>query len=471
MKRLAKPVSVIIILVLLLFSAVSVFGISYYEGDFRRVPIKGFGDIDWGIDVSGGARVSLKPSTSDEASYNTVKEAANIIEKRIASFGLVDYDLYLNEAEETLVLTVPNSIDSEYSAEEVADLLTSVGNLTLRPGQEFETGLYDSSNSLVYAFPAGDTAKEVLLSSESIEASSWYSYSENGVTYYYVNVQYDEEAAEFLQTVSNPSTGRFYNQTVSIWLDNRMLANPTVNEEIIGGGLQFSGLDFTESKVRLYSAVIDSGMLSSELMVSYETLEPTVGGNATDIMLYVGIAAAVIIALFMIWKYRTVGVVALIMAVFQFSALVAIITGFCFGGSSTFLMTIPGASALALSVMLTVISMIIIAERIKYQLQNDNPVGVSVGTGLKKSFKNILDINVLLMIISLMGMFLFGTAGLIISIFGGGAVSGIWGVCFVLFFGALLNFFSGYILPNLVLRSLYSFKALNKPSVFGGAKK
>ena len=471
MKRLAKPISVIIILVLLLFSAVSLLGISYYEGDFRRVPIKGFGDIDWGIDVSGGVRVTLSPSTADEADLDTVKEAASVVEKRAAAYGLVDYDLYVNAPKKAMVLTIPNSINSEYSAEEIADILTSVGNLTLRPGEEFRTGLYDSSNSLVYAFPGGDTAKEVILSSEDVESSTWYSYSEGNATYYYVAVQYNSEAAELLKTVSNPSTGRFYNQTVSLWLDNRMLANPKVSEEIVGGSLQFSGMDFTESKVKLYSAVIGSGTLPEGLTVSYDKVEPTVGKNAADIMLYVGIAAAVILAVFMVYKYRTVGAVAIIMALFELSALVAIITGFCFGGNSTFLMTVPGAAALALSVMLTVISMIIIAERIKYQLENGNPIGVSVSEGLKKSFKNILDINIILMIISLIGMFLFSTAGLIIGIFGGGATGGIYNFCFVLFFGALLNFLAGYILPNIVLRSLYSFKALSKPSVFGGAKK
>ncbi len=471
MKRLPKPVSVIIIIVLLLFSALSIFGISYYEGDLRRVPIKGFGDIDWGIDVSGGAKVSLKAASDDEADISTIKETASIVEKRVAAFGVIDYDLYVNEAQKTVELTIPNSIGGEYSAAEIADLLTTVGDLTIRPGDEFQSAFFDSSDSLVYAFPSGDTAEEVILTSENVESATCYTYSESGVDHYYVNVRYDQEGAELLSALTNPSTGRFYNQTVSLWLDNRMLANPTVSQEITSGTLQFSGTDFTESKAKLYSAIISGGTLPEGLSVSYSSVEATSGTFVSDILMYVGICAAVIITLALLFKYRTVGVTAVIMALFEFSALVAIITGFCFGTSDTFLMTLPSAVGLAVSVMLTVVSMIIIAERIKNQLECDNSVSTSVSAGFKKSFKNILDLNVILMIISLMGMFLFGTSGLIIGIFSGGAVGGIYNFCFVVFFGALLNFLSGFILPNLILRSLYGFKALNKPSVFGGAKK
>ena len=89
---------------------------------------------------------------------------------------------------------------------------------------------------------------------------------------------------------------------------------------------------------------------------------------------------------------------------------------------------------------------------------------------IKASRKNIFDINIVLIIVALMGMLFFGSAGLTTALFGGNAVGAIFNFCYVLFFGAVVNFFMGYLFPELMLRSLLSFKALCKPSCYGGKK-
>ncbi|MDO5124068.1 MAG: hypothetical protein Q4D44_05310 [Eubacteriales bacterium] len=471
MTRLAKPVSIIVAVLMVILSVLSLCGISYFEGDNKRTVIKGFGDIDWGLDVSGGSEFTLGLSTADEADVNSLYEAKDVIEERIAKFGLTDYDLYVDEGSERLHLSVPKSVNCEYSSEEVSALLASMGNMTIRPGNTAYENILDTSNSPMGIYPYGETQTEVLLSSEHVDGSSWFKYTESGEDYYYVTLRLNDEGKEILSSISNPDTGRMYNKTVSVWIDDRLLTEMTVNEHATEGYIQFSGLFFTESKAKLYSAIFDSGLLPTGLAIDDLNDEaPAVGGNASDIIMYSGIVLAVLIAVFMIVKYRLSGVVAALCGAFEFSTLVCVITGFCFGSSHTFLMTVPGAAALGLSVLITVLSMIIISERIREQLSAGILTEDAVSFAFRKSFKSILDINVTALIIGAVGMLMFGTAGITVDIFSGGAASGIWSFCFVMFFGALINFLSGYILPMLILRSLSAYKVFSKPSMFGGAK-
>lgn len=472
MKRLIKPASVIVALLIIALSVISVVGLSYYEVDFRRVIVKGFGDIDWGLDVSGGSRVVLTDSTDDEADIKVLKDSAKIIEKRIALLGLKDYELYVSEEDGELVLTIPRSVNSDYSSEEIAALLTSKGELTVRPSAESEQTILDSSNAPMEVYATGDTAKEVLLSTEELKDASWFSYfNEQGTVDNYLSLQFDKEGTEKLSAFTNPDTGRFYNQVISVWLDDRMLSSPILENEITDGNLSVSNYDMTESKVNLYVAILNSGTLHQELIAtSLENVAPTVENNPSDIIMFAGIAAFAVIALIMLLRYKLTGVSAILAVLCQFTLVLSFITGFFFKNYS-FMMTIPSAAGLMVSVLLTVISAAIVGERLRKESKTSDLTESALGDILKKSFRNILDINVIVLIVSFMGMFFFGSAEVVTAIFHGAAVSGVYGFCYVAFFGALFNFISGFVVMFLLEKGIRSFIPGKKASVLGGAKK
>lgn len=472
MKRFIKPASIIVALLIVALTFLSVAGLSYYEVDFRRVIVKGFGDIDWGLDVSGGSKVVLTNSTEDEADIKLLKDSAKIIEKRIALLGLKDYELYVSEKDGELVLTVPRSVNSDYSSQEIAALLTSKGELTVRPSAESEQTILDSSSAPMEVYATGDTAKEVLLSAEELKEASWFSYfNEDGTINNYLSLQFNKEGTEKLGAYTNPDTGRFYNQVISVWLDDRMLSSPVLENEITDGNLSVSNYDMTESKVNLYVAILNSGTLPQELIAtSLEDVASTVENNPSDIIMFAGIAAFAVIALIMLLRYKLTGVSAILAVLCQFTLVLSVITGFFFTKFS-FMMTIPSAAGLMFAVLLTVLSAVIIGERIRKEDKHSDLTESALNDILKKSFKNILDINVIVLIISLMGMFFFGSADLIIAIFRGAAVSGIYGFCYVAFFGAVFNFISGFAVMFLLEKGLMSFIKNKKASLFGGANK
>ena len=469
MKRIAKPVSFIIAILILVFSFLSLFGISYYVGDNKHTVIKGFGDIDWGIDTTGATKLVLKSATDDEMDVKSFKANTKVIRNRLSNFGLVDYEVYFLDDIDEIVVVIPRTIDSDYSSKGFAKLIAGKGYVSVRPSDSYTNMVLDESNSGAFVGPAGETAQTVLLDSETIKNASYFNYAPEGAEkYHYVNIAFNEQGTNALYTMTNSMTGQYYNQVISVWLDDLMIGNPTISEEMYDGQLSFSNFAMTENKAKLYSAIIAGGMLPYDMNISsVEYVDPVAGYSVSDIFLVVGIAATLLVTLLMILRYRVLGGIALVSVVGQVAVLVAIISGFCIPGR-TFLMDISGACALALCVVLSVISVSLMAHTLKANLDAGMQLRGAVESAIKSGRKNIFDINVVLMIVGLMGMLMFGSAGLITAVFGGLSISSIYNFCFVLFFGALTNFFMGYLFPELMLRSLINIKALSKPSCYGG---
>ena len=464
MKRLGKPVSIIIALLVLIFSVLSVFGYSYYTGDIKHTVFKGFGSLDWGIDAGGGTKVVIKPASADEA--GTV---ADIVEERSAKYGLSEYQLYVNSNSE-VVLVVPKSINSDYDSREVASYLTCFGNLTLRPGDDYTNMFVDSSGGASYITPEGDTAKTVLLDSSCVNDSATFDYNDGSATYHYVEVKFNSEGSNMLTMLTNEDTGAYYNQTVSVWLDDTMLASPSVSEPLDQGSFSFTNEHMTPDKAQLIAAVIGSEKMPCALTVSNFTEIPaSLGKGVTELVFFAGAIALLLIAFVLIYKFRVVGVVSVLALIMQFSIILAILTGFA-GDGHTFMMTVPSAAALALSVILTVISCVLVANRIKSEVVGGAVVDTAVSTGFKSAKNKIFDISFIVAIISIVGWFVFGASDLAVALFGNSVAGGISGFCYVMFLGGIFNFVTGYLLPQLMLRSIESFKIFDKASMFGGNK-
>ncbi len=465
MKRLGKPVAIIFALVILVFSVLSVFGYSYYTGDIKHTVFKGFGSLDWGIDVSGGTKIAVKPASADEA-----HAVADIIRERAANYGLKEYQLYVDNNNNDVVFVVPKSVDSDFSSGDVVSYLTCYGEVNVRPGDSYTNMFVDSSGGAAFSVPKDDTAKTILLNSRHIKSAGTFEYSDENGTYHYVEVKFNDEGKDILAQLTNADTGTYYNQVMSIWLDDAMLANPTVSEPFEQGAFSFSSEHMTADKAKLVSSVISSGTMPCKVSVAgYGEISPAVGKGVTEVIFWAGIVSLLVLSFTLIYKFRAVGIVSVLALIMQFSSVLAILTGFV-GEGRTFMMTIPAASAFALSVMLTVLSCTFFARNIKSELQSGTLIDAAVASGFKYARPRMFDVSIVTAFVSLFGLFVFGTSGFAVSLFGSSMASGIWSFCYVLFFGSVLNVVTGYVLPQLMIRSLESFKLFSKPSIFGGAK-
>ncbi|MEE1060523.1 MAG: protein translocase subunit SecD, partial [Ruminococcus sp.] len=104
MKRVPKPMFFVVALLILAFSFTAIFGVSYYTGDIKNTVVKGIGDIRWGIDIRGGVEATFKPAGDYDATDEQLESAKAIIETRMISDGITDYELYADSANDRIIV-------------------------------------------------------------------------------------------------------------------------------------------------------------------------------------------------------------------------------------------------------------------------------------------------------------------------------------------------------------------------------
>ena len=266
---------------------------------------------------------------------------------------------------------------------------------------------------------------------------------------------------------------------ISIFMDDEMISAPVVNEAIADGKCVISG-DFTSETAVQLANQINAGALPFELVTkNYNAISPTLGLGAKDAMLKAGIAAFVIIALFMILYYRLPGFVATIALVGQLAGTIAAITGF-FNVFPSFTLTVPGIAGIILGLGFGVDANIISAERIREEIRTGKGIDSAIQTGFKNAFSAIFDSNITVVFVAVILMGVFGPSDGIFAIpfnflfswlgLGTATAGSIYSFGYTLLVSIILNFVMGVLCSRLMLRSLAGFKPFRKAWLYGGEK-
>lgn len=473
MKRIPKPVFFIVAVLILAFAFTSLVGVKYYEGDIQHTVIKGISDIRWGIDIRGGVEATFKPktgadqdaapgSTSDETVKSTRGEATadeagevtdeqldaakSIIETRMVSEGITDYEIYADYGNECIIVRFPwKENEADFDPIKTVNSLGAEANLTFR----------NSSN-------------EILMDGSAVKkATGTYEQTETGTTGSPVVVlELTDEGAKLFSDI----TEEYLSQQIAIYMDDTMLSNPTVQAHITDGHARITGMESIEAAHQLANQ-INSGALPFALTAaSYSSISPTLGQNSLTAMGYAAIIAFALIAIFMIVRYRVPGFVAVIALIGQMALSVAAITRF-FTNFNSFTMTLPGIAGLILSIGMGVDANIITAERIKEEFKRGKTLDSAIDRGTKNSLSAIIDGNMTIVIVSIILLLVFGPSNILSWIFGESTTGTIYAFGYTLLMGVISNFIMGVWLSRVMLKSIVGIKFLRKKSLFGGAGK
>ncbi len=467
MKRVPKPVFFIVALLILAFTFTAIFGISYYNGDNQNTVLKGIGDIRWGIDIRGGVEATFKPADNYDATDEQLESAKSIIETRMVSQGITDYELYADSNSDRIIVRFPwKSDDTEHDAVKSIDEISSTAKLTFRPGQEYETTDVDSNGNIVQKTPSGTTAETILMDGSAVESAEvMVSNDGTGTSEYVVSLKLNDEGAKTFEEI----TTTYLNQVVSIWMDDIMLSAPTVQATIANGQAQISG-NFTAESAKTLADQISAGALPFQLeTANYGQVSPTLGENSLTAMAVAGVIAMIAISILMIVFYRLPGFVAVIALFGQMGLTIAAVSGY-FTTIPSFTMTLPGIAGMILSIGMGVDCNVITAERIKEELRNGRTLDSALEKGTKNSLSAIVDGNMTVVIVSIILMLVFGPANILSIIFGESTTGTIYAFGYTLLVGVISNFIMGIFFSRLMLKSVSGFKFLRKKWLFGGAK-
>ncbi len=443
MKRIPKPVFFVVALLILLFAASSIFGVSYYDGDIEKTVIKGIDDIRWGIDIRGGVEATFKPADDIDATDEQLDSAKSIIETRMVSGGITDYELYVDYGSDRIIVRFPWKEDeTEYDPVQAIDELAATAKLTFRD----ETGNVVMDGSSVKKAQAGVNPDDA--------------------SQYMVYLELTKDGAKTFHDVTSANVGK----PLAIYMDETLLQAPTVEEPIPSGEASISG-SFTADEATTLANQINGGALPFALEVaSYSSISPTLGQNSLSAMGLAGIIALILISLFMIIRYRVPGLVAVIALLGQVGLSIAAITRF-FPVFDSFTMTLPGIAGIILSIGMGVDANIITAERIKDEFRTGKTLDGAIEKGTKNSLTAIIDGNMTVVIVSVILLLVFGPSNILSWLFGASTTGTIYAFGYTLLMGVISNFVMGVFFSRVMLKSVAGFKCLRKKWFFGGADK
>ena len=446
------PLFVVAILIVL-FSLTAIFGVSYTYGDTKNVYVKGASDIRFGIDIRGGVDVTFMPADDVEATDAQMAAAKTVIEDRLVGLGITDYESYVDNNKNRIIVRFPwKSDEADFNPQTAIDEIGTTAKMVFRKG-------------------SSSTGEEILSGDDVASASAAYNETEGWV----VQLKFNSDGASAFAAATTELAAN--NGTISIWLDDSNISTATVNEAITGGEAIIKG-NFDQASASTLANQINSGSLPFALSAeSYSTISPSLGAKSLDVMVQAGIIAFILVALMMIFRYRLPGTIAVISLMGQVAATLAVVSGYfsVFPGST---LTLPGIAGIILGIGMGVDANVITAERIKEELAKNKTLEGAVNSGFKMGLTPIIDGNVTIVIVAAILMGAFGpTDGFWAKVFnpiffwfGPSTAGTIYSFGFTLLTSVLLNFVFGVWATRVMIRGAVHFKPLRKAWLFGGKK-
>ena len=197
-------------------------------------------------------------------------------------------------------------------------------------------------------------------------------------------------------------TGANIKKRIAIVMDNAVFSAPVVQQKIIGGRSQISGMANLE-EARLIEIVLKAGALPAPVEIAEQrSVGPSLGEDSIRSGLFSAGLATLLTVLFMVMYYRTGGAVADVAVVFCLTLLLAVLAAF----QGT--LTLPGIAGIILTLAVAVDANVLIYERIREEQATGKTLRAAIDAGYEKAFTAIFDSNLTTFITGVI-LFQFGT--------------------------------------------------------------
>ena len=460
MKRTPKWAFFVVAVLIFALSFTAIFGVYQRFGDRTDTIIRGVSDIRWGIDIQGGVDVVFGPVDENvDPTDEQLDAVKTIIEQRMVNKNITDYEAYTDPANNQVIVRFPWASTTETPEQAVKEL-----------GQTAMLSFYIGSETDDKGKPTGSL---VLDGNDVKSAQAMYQIVDETTQQYEYVVALelnDSGKSAFSKATKQQSANK---GTISIWLDDQMISNPTVNHHIENGEAVITGSQTFEEAKEL-ADLITSGALPFEIEAkSLGSISPTMGANALSAMGIAGIIAMIAVCVLMIVLYRLPGFVAAIALCGQMALTIACLSGY-FGIFDSFTMTLPGVAGLILSIGIGVDCNVITAEAVRDELRSGKTIDSAIRSGSKNSFWAIFDGNVTVLIVAAVLMGVFGSSdgifGWLFSWLPVSTTGSMYSFGYTLLLGVITNFVMGLGATRVMLRSVSRFKIFRNPWLYGGER-
>ncbi|MBL0725618.1 MAG: protein translocase subunit SecD [Alphaproteobacteria bacterium] len=417
-------------------------GIFIKKSDLAKLDMSGIKKVveqnNWGIAVNkkdDGVLLSLSSSEISDIRLSVMERVLKIVRNRVDESGTKE--IVLQRIGESSVLVQVPGMDSP---EQLKRLLGRVASLTFH--------LLDSENPILkdsltivphdcvamqgynadtwfnvkrYISLSGSDLTDARVSNENLKV---------GITFKFNNL-----AARKFADITELNVGK----PLAIVLDNKVLTAPIINTPILGGSGVISG-SFTNNDAGEIAGLLRAGSLPAPLdVVEERTIGPSVGLRSVHSAVLAGIVAICGITVFMVIKYKILGIVASIAIILNLTTAITMIA--IFGVS----LTLPGIAALLLTLGMSVDANVLIYERMRDEVRSGEKNQVKIiQNGFKGSWTGILDSNITTFL-----------AAITMVAFGSGFIRGF---AISLIIGIACSLFSAIMFSKLIIEWLFITK-------------
>ena len=406
-KSTIKVVIMIVILLLLSFTALNGFEIAGY----RVLPIKSA--INLGLDLQGGVSVLLeaKPKAGEKVTDEKMNGAVEVIRGRVDQLGVAE-PLITRQGKTRILVELPGIDDSQRALE-----------------------LIGKTASLQFIGPDG---KVILTGNNVRDAKAVY----GGQNEPLVSLKFDSDGAKKFEK----ATREFLGKQIAIKLDEQIISAPTVQDVIPNGEAVITNLPDIEKAGEL-ATLIRAGALPVDLeQLQIMSLGPTLGADSLTKSVKAGILGIALIILYMIIYYRVPGLVA------GFSLIIYVILVLLVFVAIGATLTLPGIAGFILSIGIAVDANVLIFERLKEELENGKTLRAAIDSGFHRAITTILDSNITTII-----------AAVVLLYLGTGPVRGF---AVTLIIGILVSFLTAVFITRILLVNLVNAKIFTNKKFF-----
>ncbi|WP_374830367.1 protein translocase subunit SecDF [Paenochrobactrum pullorum] len=355
------------------------------------------------LDLSGGSRLIIQ---SSKTSDRVVDQTVEVLTSRLKEMG---YEDALVEKERKGQILV--EVRGIYDIQLLKDILSVDGAVTfhevdasMSPNDAIR-GTPPEGDIVVYSFddpPVGYllVKKPALTDADILDAQA--DYATDGKTAV-INIKLSPEGRAAMATLTEKSIGRAF----AVVVDHQVISAPAIQAKIDADELQLTG-SFDYQVAGNLAVVLRSGSLPASVSVLEErTITSALGADYASAAIVAAVMAAILVGLFMVLSYGTLGVLAMIALAVNIILLTAILSII---GASVSMASVAG---LVLTIGMAVDANVLIYERVREDRRHGYSVVQAMESGFYRALSTIIDANLTTLI-----------AAVVLFILGSGAVYG-----------------------------------------------
>lgn len=260
--------------------------------------------------------------------------------------------------------------------------------------------------------------------------NAYVDYQAQGIGSPQIALQFDDEGTRLFAEITKRNIGK----PVAIFLDNEIISQPTVQNEIVAGQAVITGDFNTQTANDLVKRLNEGALPVPITLVGQQSVDASLGESALKESLFAGLVGLGAVAVFMVFYYRLLGLVA-VLALLLYTAMLLTLFKLSVFTPFAITVTLSGIAGFILSIGIAVDANVLIFERTREELSYGKGVIRSIKEGFRRAWPSIRDghVSTLITTVILIGL-------------GTGFVKGF---AVILALGVLLSLFTAVVLVRI----------------------